>query len=142
MTTIRQLLDEKGPTIFSIGPEATVYDAIRLMSDHDVGALIVVDDGRPAGIVTERLYAREVVLKGRASPSTLVREVMERDVIYARLDQTVEECMAVMTAMHIRHLPVIADGRLVGMVSIGDLVKSIITHHEFTIEQLIHYINF
>ncbi len=140
MTTIRQLLTEKGHEICSIAPDATVYDAIREMSDRDVGSLIVVEDGRPVGIVTERLYAREIVLKGRASPSTLVREVMETDVIYARLDQTVEECMAVMTAKRIRHLPVLADGKLVGLISIGDLVKSIITHQEFTIEQLIHYI--
>ena len=95
---------------------------------------------KPAGIVTERLYAREIILKGRASPSTLVREVMDTEIIYARLDQTVEECMAVMTAKRIRHLPVVSDGKLVGLISIGDLVKSIITHQEFTIEQLIHYI--
>jgi CBS domain-containing protein len=141
MTTIRQLLDEKGQEVYSIAPDATVYDAIKEMSDHDIGALVVVEDGKPLGIVTERLYAREIVLKGRASPSTRVREVMEKDVIYARLDQTVEECMAVMTDRRVRHLPIIADGRLAGMVSIGDLVKSIITHHEFTIEQLIHYIH-
>jgi CBS domain-containing protein len=141
MTTIRQLLDEKGREVFTIAPEATVYDAIKEMSDRDVGALVVVEDGKPMGIVTERLYAREIVLKGRASASTRVREVMEMDMFYARLDQTVEECMAVMTAKRVRHLPVIADGRLAGMVSIGDLVKSIITHHEFTIEQLIHYIH-
>jgi CBS domain-containing protein len=140
MTTIRQLLAEKGREVFSIAPDATVYDAIKEMSDRDVGSLIVVEGGKPVGIVTERLYAREIVLKGRASPSTLVREVMETDVIYARLDQTVEECMAVMTAKRIRHLPVLADGKLVGLISIGDLVKSIITHQEFTIEQLIHYI--
>jgi CBS domain-containing protein len=141
MTTIGQLLAEKGQEVFTIAPEATVYDAIKAMSDRDIGALMVVDSGKPSGMVTERLYAREVVLKGRASHSTLVREVMEMDVAYARLDQTVEECMAVMTARRTRHLPVIADGRLAGMVSIGDLVKSIITHHEFTIEQLIHYIH-
>ncbi len=140
MSTIRQLLAEKGREIFSIASDATVYDAIKEMSDRDIGALVVFDDGKPVGIVTERLYAREIILKGRASPSTLVREVMETEMIYARLDETVEECMAVMTAKRIRHLPVISDGRLVGLISIGDLVKSIITRQEFTIEQLIHYI--
>ncbi|MGO9388951.1 CBS domain-containing protein [Rhodoblastus sp.] len=140
MSTIRQLLAEKGHEVFSIAPDATVYDAIKEMSDRDIGALIVVEEGKPVGMVTERLYAREIILKGRASPSTLVREVMDTEMIYARLDQTVEECMAVMTAKRIRHLPVISDGGLVGLVSIGDLVKSIITRQEFTIEQLIHYI--
>ncbi len=140
MSTIRQLLAEKGREIFSIASDATVYDAIKEMSDRDIGALVVFDEGKPVGIVTERLYAREIILKGRASPSTLVREVMETEMIYARLDETVEECMAVMTAKRIRHLPVISDGRLVGLISIGDLVKSIITRQEFTIEQLIHYI--
>ncbi len=140
MSTIRQVLAEKGHEVFSIAPDATVYDAIKEMSDRDIGALIVVEEGKPVGMVTERLYAREIILKGRASPSTLVREVMDTEMIYARLDQTVEECMAVMTAKRIRHLPVISDGGLVGLVSIGDLVKSIITRQEFTIEQLIHYI--
>jgi CBS domain-containing protein len=141
MTTIKQLLTDKGKNVFSIRPDATVYDAIKEMSDHDIGAIMVLEDGRPVGIVTERLYAREIVLKGRASPSTLVRDVMETNIIYAKPDQSVEECMAVMTIKRIRHLPVIDNENLVGMISIGDLVKSIIDHHEFTIEQLIHYIN-
>jgi len=141
MTTIKHLLTEKGKNVFSIRPDATVYDAIKEMSDNDIGAIMVMEDGRPVGIVTERLYAREIVLKGRASPSTLVRDVMEKNIIYAKPNQSVEECMAVMTIKRIRHLPVIDNENLVGMISIGDLVKSIIDHHEFTIEQLIHYIN-
>jgi CBS domain-containing protein len=141
MTTIKQLLTEKGKDVFSIRPDATVYDAIKEMSGHDIGAIMVLRDGRPVGIVTERLYAREIVLKGRASPSTLVSEVMETNIIYAKPNQSVEECMAVMTIKRIRHLPVIDNENLVGMISIGDLVKSIIDHHEFTIEQLVHYIN-
>ena len=141
MTTIKQLLTEKGNNVFSIRPDATVYDAIKEMSDNDIGAIMVMEDGRPVGIVTERLYAREIVLKGRASPSTLVRDVMDTNIIYAKPNQSVEECMAVMTIKRIRHLPVIDNENLVGMISIGDLVKSIIDHHEFTIEQLIHYIN-
>jgi len=141
MTTIKQLLTEKGNNVFSIRPDATVYDAVKEMSDRNIGAIMVLDDGRPVGIVTERLYAREIVLKGRASPSTLVRDAMETNIIYAKPNQSVEECMAVMTIKRIRHLPVIDNENLVGMISIGDLVKSIIDHHEFTIEQLIHYIN-
>ncbi len=141
MTTIKHLLAEKGHDVFSIRPDATVYDAIKEMSDRDIGALIVVEDGKPVGIVTERLYAREVVLKGRASASTLVRDVMTTKLIYAKLDQSVEECMAVMTDRRIRHLPVISDGNVIGIISIGDLVKAIITNHEFTIEQLIYYIS-
>jgi CBS domain-containing protein len=141
MTTIKQLLTEKGSNVFSIRPDATVYDAIKEMSDNDIGAIMVMDDGRPIGIVTERLYAREIVLKGRTSPSTLVSDVMETNIIYAKPNQSVEECMAVMTIKRIRHLPVIDNENLVGMISIGDLVKSIIDRHEFTIEQLIHYIN-
>ena len=141
MTTIKDLLGEKGRRVFSIQPDATVYDAIKEMSDRDIGALMVVEEGKLVGIVTERLYAREVILKGRASPSTRVHEVMETDVIYAKLDQSVEDCMAVMTSKRIRHLPVVVNDNLVGVISIGDLVKSIITSHEFTIEQLIHYIN-
>jgi len=141
MTTIKQLLTEKGNEVFSIRPDATVYDAIKEMSDRDIGALMVVDDGMPIGIVTERLYAREIILKGRASPSTLVRDIMERSVIYAKLDQTVEECMAIMGKKRIRHLPVVSGDNLVGMISIGDLVNSIISKHEFTIDQLMHYIN-
>lgn len=141
MTTIKQLLAEKGNEVFSIRPDATVYDAIKEMSDRDIGALMVVENGKPVGIVTERLYAREIILKGRASPSTFVRDIMGTSVIYAKLDQTVEECMAIMTRNRIRHLPVVSDDNLVGLISIGDLVNSIIAKHEFTIDQLIHYIN-
>ncbi len=140
MTTIKQLLTEKGKDVFSIRPDATVYDALKEMSDRNIGSLVVVEHGGPVGIVTERLYAREIVLKGRSSPSTLVRDVMETNIIYAKPEQSVEECMAVMTLKRIRHLPVIDRNNLVGMISIGDLVKSIIDRHEFTIEQLIHYI--
>ncbi len=140
MTTIKQLLTEKGEDVFSIRPDATVYEALKEMSDRNIGSLVVVEDGKPVGIVTERLYAREIVLKGRASPSTFVSDVMETNIIYAKLEQSVEECMAVMTLKRIRHLPVIDHNNLVGMISIGDLVKSIIDRPEFTIEQLIHYI--
>jgi CBS domain-containing protein len=141
MTTIKHLLAEKGDAVFSIRADATVYDAIKEMSDHDIGALIVVEDKAPVGIVTERLYAREIILKGRASLSTLVRDVMTTNVIYAKPDQSIEQCMAVMTNRRIRYLPVMSNGNVIGMVSIGDLVKTIIANHEFTIDQLTDYIS-
>ncbi|HUO55619.1 MAG TPA: CBS domain-containing protein [Rhodoblastus sp.] len=140
MTTIRQVLQEKGDEVATIGPDATVFEAIKLMSDRNIGALVVVERGVVLGLITERVYAREVVLKGRTSPHTLVREVMATNLPYARLDQTVEECMAVMTETRLRHLPVFERGALVGLISMGDLVKSIIGFQSFTIEQLLHYI--
>lgn len=140
MTTIKKLLQGKGSDVFTIAPDATVYEAIKRMADENVGALVVTDSAKMVGLITERTYAREVVLKGRTSPGTAVRDVMETDVPYAKPEQSVEECMAVMTKMRVRHLPVIDRGQLVGLVSIGDLVKSIISQHEFTIAQLVHYI--
>jgi CBS domain-containing protein len=140
MHTISQILQEKGGEVVSIGPDATVFDAIKAMADQNIGALVVVERGKVVGLITERTYAREVVLKGRTSPSTLVREVMETDLPYATPEQLVEECMAVMTQTRLRHMPVFSHGELVGLVSMGDLVKSIIGHQEFTIEQLLHYI--
>jgi CBS domain-containing protein len=110
------------------------------MSERNIGALVVMDEGKPAGIITERLYARNVVLKGRTSPLTSVRAVMATNVAYAKPEQLVEQCMAIMTETRVSHLPVIDNGELVGLISIGDLVKSIIKHQEYTIEQLISYI--
>lgn len=140
MTNIRQLLQEKGSDVSTIGPNATVFEAIKMMADQNIGALVVMEAGKVVGLINERIYAREVVLKGRTSPTTLVGDVMDTSLTYAKLEQSVEECMAVMTETRLRHLPVIDQGRLVGLISIGDLVKSIISHHEFTIEQLVHYI--
>ena len=140
MTTIGQILQEKGGDVISISPEATVFDAIKTMADQNVGALVVMERGKVVGLITERTYAREVVLKGRTSPATLVRDVMETDLPYVSPEQMVEECMAVMTETRLRHLPVFSRGELVGLISMGDLVKSIIGHQEFTIEQLLHYI--
>ena len=140
MTTIRQLLREKGHNIYSVGPDSTVYDAIRKMADENIGSLVVMEGGKIVGIITERHYARNVVLKGRASPATRVREIMENNVLYAQPDQSVEECMAIMTDKRVRHLPVIEQGKEIGLVSIGDLVKSIISDQKFTIDQLEHFI--
>ena len=117
-----------------------MYDAIKMMADKDVGALVVLDASKIVGIVTERDYARNVFLKGRASPQTLVGEIMGRDVICVEPDKSIEECMAIMSAKRVRHLPVISGGELLGIVSISDLVKSIISDREFVIEQLEHYI--
>ncbi len=111
-----------------------------MLEEKDIGALIVIDDGKPVGIYTERDYSRKVYLKGRSSLETAVRDVMVAPIICARPDQTIEECMAVMTAKRFRHLPVMDDDELVGMVSIGDLVKSVIADQQFTIEQMEHYI--
>ena len=140
MTTIRQLLREKGHKIYSVGPDSTVYDAIRMMADENIGSLLVMEGGKIVGIITERHYARNVVLKGRTSPATRVRDIMESDVLYVQPDQSVEECMAIMTDKRVRHLPVIEQGKEFGLVSIGDLVKSIISDQKFTIEQLEHFI--
>ena len=140
MRTVQQLLDEKGHDIQSVHPDESVYDAIQKLANANIGSLIVVEDDRPVGIFTERDYARSVILKGKSSPTTPVRDIMTTRVVYARPDQTVEECMAVMTDKHIRHLPVLDGEKLIGMISIGDLVKSIIAEQKFTIEQLEHFI--
>lgn len=140
MPTVRHVLGEKGRNIHHIHPDASVLDAIRIMAEHHIGALVVLDGGNLVGIITERDYARKIVLKGRTSQGTPVREIMSARVICARLDQTVEECMAIMTAKAVRHLPVLEHEKLVGIVSIGDMVKSIIADQQFTIEQLEHYI--
>jgi len=141
MATVRQILDAKGHDVATIGPDATVYNAIKKLADENIGSLVVMDDGKIVGIVTERDYARNVILKGKASPTTLVRDIMSTRVVSVGLEHSVEECMALMTDKAIRHLPVLESKRLVGMVSIGDLVKSIIGDQKFIIEQLEHYIS-
>lgn len=141
MTTVQQLLNEKGREVLSIGPEDSVYDAIKKMADNNVGALVVLEQGRLVGIFTERHYARNVFLKGRSSPKTTIREIMSTRVVCARPEQTVEECMAVMTDRAVRHLPVLEKKELVGIVSMGDLVKNIISNQKFIIDQLVHYIS-
>ena len=141
MTTLKMLLKGKGHDVWSVHPDDTVLDAIKVLAEKDIGALIVIEDDKPVGIFTERDYARNVYLKGRSSLDTAVRDIMVAPVICARPDQTIEECMAVMTAKHFRHLPVVDGDELVGMVSIGDLVKNVISEKQFTIEQLEHYIH-
>lgn len=140
MTIVRHILDKKGQLVWTIRPDDTVFAAIEEMARKDVGALVVVDNGDPIGIFTERHYARDVFLKGRSSPTTVVKDIMRTGFLYVTLDRTVEECMAIMTAERVRHLPVMDDGNLVGLISIGDLVKSIIEDREFVIDQLTNYI--
>jgi CBS domain-containing protein len=140
MTTIKQVLDKKGHEVWTIRPDDSVFRALEEMAAKNVGALVVTKDNEPVGIFTERHYARRVFLKGRSSPTTLVKDVMVANFIYARPGQTVEECMAVMSDKRVRHLPVLDDGRLIGLISAGDLLNSIIDRHEFTIDQLVHYI--
>ena len=141
MTTVRQLLDQKGRHVWAIHPDATVFDAVKKMAEKDVGSLVVMDGENVLGIITERHYARNVVLKGKASPATPVRDIMERHVIVARPDDTMERCMALMSDKRVRHLPVFDREKLAGIISIGDLVKSIIGDQKFTIDQLEHYIH-
>jgi CBS domain-containing protein len=140
MTTVQHVLAQKGHKVLSVSPADTVYNAIKLMADENIGSLVVIEQGKLIGIITERHYARSVFLKGRSSPETPVSDVMERNVVCVRPNRTVEECMALMTAKHVRHLPVVNDGKMLGIVSVGDLVKSIISDKEFVIEQLEHYI--
>jgi len=140
MTKVHQLLGEKGQAVLSIHPDDSVFKAIEKMANENVGALVVIDNDKLVGMLTERLYARNVFLKGRSSRETPVRDIMETHVVCASPDQTVEECMAVMTDKRVRHLPVLDDEKLIGIVSIGDLVKSIIADQKFTIEQLQHYV--
>ena len=141
MTTVKHVLDKKGNDVHFIHPDASVFDALKLMAENDIGALVVLEDDKLVGIITERHYAREIVLKGKTSPGTLVRDIMSTKVVCVRPDQSVEECMAIMTARAVRHLPVLEHGRLVGIVSIGDMVKSVIGDQKFVIEQLEHYIH-
>ena len=141
MTTVKQILDTKGYAVWSIHPQESVFTAIQQMAEKEVGALVVLEDDALVGIISERDYARKVILKGRASHETAVRDIMTPHVICASLDQSIEECMNIVTERRIRHLPVLEGGQVVGMISIGDLVKTIIAEQQFMIEQLAHYIS-
>ena len=138
---MKMLLKGKGHDVWSVHPDDTVLDAIKMLAEKDIGALIVIKDDKPVGIFTERDYARNVYLKGKSSLDTAVRDVMVAPVICVKPDQTVDECMALMTAKRFRHLPIMDGDELVGMVSIGDLVKSVIAEQQFTIEQMEQYIH-
>lgn len=141
MTTIRQMLDRKGREIWSVTPETTVFDALTLMAEKNVGGVLVMRGEELAGIFTERDYARKIILLGRRSQEVAVSEIMTAKVVCVTADQTADDCMALMTERRIRHLPVLEEGRLVGIVSIGDVVRAVISQHKFTIEQLESYIS-
>jgi len=141
MKLVQHLLDRKGTEIISIVQDASVFEAIKLMADRAVGSLLVMDGSDLQGIVTERDYARKVIVKGRSSESTEVREIMSTDIITATTQQSVKECMTLMTERRIRHLPVVMDGEVVGLISIGDLVQAIISDQQEEIEQLEQYIS-
>ena len=140
MRTVRHLLESKAPEIFAIGPDDPVLDAIRLMAEKRIGALLVMQSGRLVGIVSERDYARKVVLQGRSSASTPVRDIMSPEVVKVALDDSTDHCMQLVTDRRIRHLPVVADDVVVGVVSIGDLVKAVIEDQQVEIDQLQRYI--
>ena len=141
MKLVQHLLDKKGRNIISVQPDASVREAIVLMAEKGIGSLVVTVDGDLVGIVTERDYARKVIIKGRASDTTAVADIMTKDVKTVSSTMTVNKCMAIMTAIKCRHLPVVDDGELLAMISIGDLVEAIIADQQEEIEQLEHYIS-
>jgi len=141
MKTVAQLLKLKPEGVISIRPDAPVLDVLKLLAEKDLGAVLVMDGARLLGIVSERDYARKVELKGRSSNATLASEIMTRDVVCVTPGQTNEDCMALMTGKRLRHLPVIQNEKVIGVLSIGDLVKDAISEQQFIIEQLEHYIH-
>jgi CBS domain-containing protein len=141
MTTAAQVLRSKADkTIHTTTPSASVFDAVKLMAEKNIGSLLVMEGRAVVGLITERDYARKIVLMARSSKETPVRDIMTSPVMYVRPDQTSEECMALMTENRVRHLPVMDDGTLIGVISIGDLVKDVISEQKFIIQQLEHYI--
>lgn len=140
MMTVRELLETKGGVVLTIAPSQSVFEAIKLMAEKSVGALVVMDGSDIVGIITERDYARKIVLKGRSSKKTACRNIMTGDVLVVSPERTLDECMALMSNKRIRHLPVIENDRLVGIISIGDCIKAIISKQEFIIDQLESYI--
>ena len=140
MITVKDILGTKGHDVLSVTPDATVYEALRIMAENNVGALVVLDGETVAGIMSERDYARKVILHGKSSREMQVREIMTSRVYYMRPEQDLQECMAQMTDRHVRHLPILENDRLVGIISIGDVVKAIIADQESTIKLLETYI--
>ena len=141
MKSLKQLLDAKGSQVYSIGPDAKVIEALQIMAQKDIGALVVLEGERLAGILSERDYARKVILRGKYSQDVPVREIMTAELVTVDPSHTIEQCMALVTQRRVRHLPVVEDGKLIGVVSIGDLVKEVIAEQEQTIKQLESYIH-
>lgn len=140
MKTVHEILEKKGKQIWSISPDSTVLDALKLMAEKKIGALLVIKNENLAGIMSERDYARKVILHGKFSKDTLVSEIMSSKVLYVNSGLSTEECMALMIGKRVRHLPVIDNKKLIGIISIGDIVKAVIDEKEFVIDQLVHYI--
>ena len=140
MKTVREMLLKKGNKIHLISPNQKIFEALQLMADKDVGALLVLDGESLVGIISERDYARKVALEGKSSKESLVSEIMSSKIIYVKVDRTTEECMALMINKKVRHLPVIDNGKLLGVISIGDVVNAVIDENKFTIDQLVRYI--
>ena len=140
MESVSQILDRKGYEIYSIHPDAKVYEALETMAGKEVGALVVLDENNICGIFSERDYARKVVLLGKSSKNLAVKDIMSTRIYYVKPEQSVEDCMALMIKRRIRHLPVIKNNKLLGVISIGDIVKAVIGEKEFVIDQLVHYI--
>jgi CBS domain-containing protein len=140
MRLVQDILNHKGHDVFSVDPEATIFSAIETMADRRIGALLVMQGGKPVGIVTERDYARKVALEGRSSRDSKVRDIMSTRVLCVAPDRTVEDCMALMTGRRARHLPVVDRKEVIGLISIGDLVKAMIAEQQFMIDQLHDYI--
>jgi len=140
MSTVRNILQKKGNAVYSVSPDTSVYDALEDLEEKNLGALVVVENGKLIGVFTERDYARKVILKGRSSKETLVRDIMSSTPIFVTPDKTLDDCMQLMTDKFIRHLPVLENDVLIGVVSIGDIVKYIIYDKDFIIENLEHYI--
>src|SRR6187399_496048 len=140
MGTVRNILQIKGNAVYTVTPGTSVYEALEDLENNNMGSLIVVENGKLIGVFTERDYARKVILKGRSSKETFVRDIMSSDPIFVNPDNTIDECMQLMTDKFIRHLPVLENGSLIGIVSIGDLVKYIIYEKDFIIGNLEHYI--
>lgn len=140
MPSVGQILAEKGNDVWSVGPDTHVFDALKLMAEKDVGALLVIENEQVVGILSERDYARKVVLKGKTSMTTPVSEIMTKEVVFADPSQTTDDCMALMTVNRFRHLPVLEEGELIGIVSIGDVVQSILSENELLISHLENYI--
>ncbi|MFK8014763.1 MAG: CBS domain-containing protein [Gammaproteobacteria bacterium] len=141
MRSIKTLLEKKGGHVWSVAPKTSVFDAITLMAEKQIGAVVVLEDEKLVGIFSERDYARKIILKDRSSRNTLVEEIMTSKVICARQSQQVEECMAIMMNGKFRHMPVVEDRKVIGVVALGDLVKVVIAEQQFTIEQLESYIS-
>ncbi len=140
MKTVKDILEAKGQDVWSIGPDSPVFEALQVMADKNIGALVVVEGEDIVGIISERDYARKVILMGKSSKDIPVRDIMTPKVIHVRQDQSIEECMTLMSGKHIRHLPVLEDDKLAGVISIGDVVKAIIANDKFLIGQLENYI--